>query len=135
MRRLKKQNPIKRQLLKMLIIPGVVFIVLLMTSIGRQMIRIHAINREIKVIEGEIAKMERTNSQVLKNLDYYKTLSFMEREARTKIGMKKAGEEVAVFLNTPEELNQNPFKSELSNKEWVSNPRKWFYYFFRKDLL
>jgi len=90
-------------------------------------------NREL---DAEIKKLEMTAKEVeAKNLDilnlakYLDTQEFLETQARTKLGLKKSGEQ-AVVVNLPQMETATSVKAQ--GKMEFSNSQKWWLYFFGK---
>ncbi|TSC56404.1 MAG: Uncharacterized protein G01um101418_380 [Parcubacteria group bacterium Gr01-1014_18] len=115
-------------------IPTVFLIVFVSLAIVRQTAKGYTVKREIASFEGEIKKLERQNALLEDKLSYYKTVSFLEREARLNLGLKKDDEEVVVVLG--QKLGVGVLAAgTVDPKEAYANWEKWFYYFFRKDLI
>lgn len=123
---------------KFLIIPVLLLVLLLGGAIFRQIMKFKTINREISILEKEINKLEVVNKSIIDNLNYYKTLDFLERESRMRLGMKKVGEKVAVVVEPQvkkEEYVEDPRLLNYKEKIAIPTWQKWIFYFFRKDLL
>jgi len=67
--------------------------------------RLDEVKEEVTVLEGEKVTLE-------KELDYKKSVEFVEREARNKLGLVKPGEQVFV---SPEVLGTGPY-SEFTDR-------------------
>lgn len=132
--RVRKRNKIKRFLpSRLFLIIGVAILVLFSVSLGKEVIRRYEVNKEIQTLEKEVAELEKQNTELADLIQYLNTNSFREKEARTKLGMAKAGEKVVVIPNvevaeeTAAELVGAP-----DNVEELSNPERWFAYFFNQ---
>ena len=81
-----------------------------------------SINNEVKSLEQRIAETEKSNSEIAKLLDYFKSDNYLEREARERLNYKKPGEEVVFVFRDKEKKTAE----EEETKEELSNPRKWW---------
>ena len=74
------------------------------------------IDLQAKVIElrTEEEALEKTNSELNKNLDYVKSDEYLEKVAREQLDMKKPGEEVVVI----QKENSQQKKEQEENKTW-----------------
>lgn len=103
---------------------------LLMVSIllGNQLYRRYQTNQEIAGLENEIAKLESSNQDILKLINYFKTPEFRERQARSLLNLQKPGEfAVALPVNEEEKDTSSGVKADPK-----SNFIKWWEYFFGK---
>lgn len=89
-------------------------------------------------VEREIARLEQEESHLtderVKTLDLVKRLSssyYLEQEARTKEGLVKPGEK-RIVLTDPS--SQDGTQIDSSDLAAVSNPMRWFAYFFDCEL-
>ncbi|MBI4215705.1 MAG: septum formation initiator family protein [Parcubacteria group bacterium] len=118
---------------RILIIPSLILIILLSAAAVRQVMKVQAINREVEILDKEIAKVEAANSSLSENLNYYKTLNFLEKEGRLRMGLKKEGEQIAVFLNSQDNNSSSAEDGAgLNEADSSANIIKWFHYFFVK---
>lgn len=87
-------------------------------------------------IQKEIEELNNKEAELLKLQGYYSSDEFLEKEARRILSYQKPGEEVYVVIskkrNDPEINIKNGFKVIEGNgdQEEVSNPTKWWNYFF-----
>jgi cell division protein FtsL len=105
--------------------------------------RKYKINKEVEDLKAQIASAEKSNQQISEMIDYLGSQSFLEKEAREKLNMKKPGEEVVIIepqrqqaTSVPEVL---PGKNEIEKNENLaqeppkseSNLAKWWEFFFK----
>ena len=97
----------------------------------------YQIDKFIKSAEDENAKMEHANSLLAEDYEYYKSDAYKEKIIKQNLGLIRPGEEVIVLTKddkvaflTPEEqavkLNKDRYQA-------MSNPKKWFIFFFDRD--
>jgi cell division protein FtsB len=87
-------------------------------------------------IQKEIGELNNKEEELLKLQGYYSSDEFLEKEARRILSYQKPGEEVYVVIpnkRNESEINiKDEFKviEEDGKLEEVSNPTKWWNYFF-----
>lgn len=95
----------------------------------KEFIRNRRLNSEIKKLEAMAKEAEAKNLDILDLAKYLDTEQFLETEARTKLGLKKPGEE-AMVVNIPDIATATG--TEAGKKNEISNAKKWWRYFFGK---
>ncbi len=114
-------------------------IVLVSFPLTRNWRQKRAIDREIKGIEGQVAELEHTNSNLKTVIDYMQSNQFVEEEARTKLNYQKPGEKVVVVEDRPGQkapTSTSPFFTlppeppTIPPAPAVVNVHKWLDYFF-----
>lgn len=68
----------------------------------RSLQRTRAIDAEIAKLETTAKDIERENSTLREKIRYFSSPSFQEREAKEKLGLKKAGEQVVIIKTLPD---------------------------------
>lgn len=106
----------------------------LVFSFGREFVRDYSIRQEIAGLEAEKARLESENSEMAALMSFLQTETYIEREARVKLGLAKPGEQVVIL---PEGQSGQPAEGEADYAAAaagdlfsIANPRKWWYYFF-----
>lgn len=95
------------------------------------------LNKEIKELEAEAQRVANKNKELTGLIDYLQSDNFLETEARLNLDLKKPGEKVAVIKGAqeqPVDLKTSAFNIPGLDKETpviVSNPQKWWVYFFK----
>jgi cell division protein FtsB len=134
--RRKKEKTFWQRILysQLVIIVGIAFIVMFSVGISKRMVRQHQLNRETESLKHEIEKLERSNQELNELLSYLNSDNFLEDEARTKLGLKKEGEEIIIINDKykTKELDKNTSGRiyQPSTSAPKSNPEKWWDYFF-----
>ena len=106
---------------------GLAILVLLIIAFGREFSRRYALEQQVKSLESQVAEIENKNQEFTQLIDYFNTQNFTEEEARLKMGLKKPGEEVVVINQPAVKTRPAEAPDNLAN---LSNPAKWWYYFF-----
>jgi len=101
-----------------------------------------AIDQEISELEKQVSEYENKNSSLKKVLDYMKSNEFVEKEARTKLNYKKAGEQVTIIKDLPGDVQSAitnsslfdlpPEPPEPHDAKLIGNIEKWIKYLFKK---
>jgi cell division protein FtsB len=129
---------------RFLIVLNIFVIVFLGISFGREIIRNHSIGSEITRLEEQADSLAAQNIEISELKIAIQTESYIEREARLKLGMKKPGETVYIIQEQTEDETQgqttdNPNDplglviEDSDEASAVANPTKWWYYFFDKQ--
>jgi len=103
---------------------------------GREFIRDREIDRDISLLQTKANELSARNLQITELSTSFQTESYIEREARLKLGLKKNGEKVVVIKNNAQEdgfFLDNVDNLDKIKKIEVDNPTKWWYYFFQHD--
>lgn len=115
---------------RLFLLIGVVILILFSVSLSKEVIRRYEVNREIRELEKEVAELEKQNTELTQLEQFLNTERFQEQEARLKLGLAKPGEKVIVIPGVSEEKLPKEELSAPSNNEELSNPHKWWNYFF-----
>ncbi len=126
-----------KQLLLTLLLLGV--LTLLSFPLSRSWRQKRSIDQEIKGLQSQASKLEGKNSNLKNVLDYMQSDQFVEKEARTKLNYKKAGESVVVIEDRPgTSVTASPSLFEVPpapptypEPKTVINFNKWLDYFFK----
>jgi len=86
------------------------------------------VNNEVKNLEQKIAEIEISNSKLSRLLDYFKSDSYREKEARLRLNYKKEDEKAAFVYREKED---KIFEEESRNNN-LSNPQKWWKWLWNK---
>jgi len=97
-------------------------------SWSREIYKKYEINREIRALEGQIAGLERSNSDLSSLIGYFKSPEYKERQARQLLNLQKQGEFVVALPLTESESSGESALTPAQNKN--ANLQKWWLYFF-----
>ncbi len=120
------------------------FVILLLSlTLGREIYRSHDIQAEIDALQAQADDLAARNIAMSELGTAMQTRSFIEREARLKLGLKKPGEEVVIIKNDNKTVGEDEIAdaSDPLNLvidpdvpvDDVANSKKWWYYFFDKQ--
>lgn len=105
----------------------------LVISLGQESYRKYQLTKEINGLKSEIERLEGKNQQMADLMEYFQEGSYLEKEARLKLNLKKPGEKVVVISQTAgAEVDKRivaETESEASNE--TTNLWKWWEYFFQ----
>ncbi len=101
----------------------------------RSVIDNYAINQEIDKSYSEIDKLKQTNKDLEKQINYFKSDTFKEIEARAKLGYQKPGEKVIILPKERESSGDSDNTDSLSNIKIGNKPPNpnyidWWQIFF-----
>jgi cell division protein FtsB len=125
-------------------IVNIVIIVFLAMALGREVARSRSIDADIRKLQVRIDALSVRNAEIFALQNAFGTESYIEREARLKLGLKKPGETVVIIKDAlpqtqPDDSVANPadpFGYVIGERgipsDGVANPYKWWYYFFDK---
>jgi cell division protein FtsB len=143
------RKPFWRKLVefRLLFVVNAVVLAALGLSFGREWMRNSEIQSEIARLEEQARSLETRNLQIADLNTAFRTESFIEREARLKLGMKKPGENVVVIQEdgstpgpiidatdgmTAEAADPRLLLAVDREPKELANPSKWWQYFFKR---
>ena len=90
-----------------------------------------AAEARLENLEGKITETEKTNSDLSRLLDYFKSRSYLEREAKIKLNVRQPDENV-VFIYEDEKANMSEEEKNrnFSGLKGLTNFEKWIKYLF-----
>lgn len=107
--------------------------------VAKQIIEKRAIEDEVSRLEAEISKLENKSDDLSALIEYAKTDTFIEQEAREKLNLVKDGESLVFIPNVDADLDSDPkvlSESSSSNENSLfSNINLWQKYFFDYNQL
>lgn len=120
---------------------GLIIITLISIPLAKNISKRYKISKEVKELEQEIFKLESEGKNLKQLVKYLESDQFVEEQARLNLGLKKDGENVVVIKEKGRIIN--PETGEIievddisglnfNQEEKLSNPKKWWKYFFSK---
>ena len=111
---------------------GIIVLGFLVFSFGKKFLEIRDINGEIKKSQDEIAQLQAKSNDLNNLLSFLNTDAFLEQEARLKFNLQKPGESVVVIPSSGgKQENVGDATAAEAGQNSLSNPRKWWDYFFK----
>jgi len=128
---------------KFLTLVGLAVVVLVGWPFTKNAIKQYKINKEINDFKQEIAALQNKGVALKDFVSSLESDQFVEEYARLNLNLKKPGEEKTVIKIDDNGLSQAsssigdqifdiPGKAKAVPDSEISNPQKWFNYFFRK---
>ncbi len=108
----------------MLVIFGLLF------SFGRSFYQDYQMRAEIRQLQDEARNLSAKKLESLEILKYVQSRQFAEEKARTELNLVKPGERVAIIKSTGQLKRSGQIDEKMVEWNNVSNPIKWWRYFF-----
>jgi len=136
----KEDNIFKRTMLssKLFTIVMIVIIVLIAQPLIKKINQRRELNKEISEMQEEVKRVENKNEDLKGLIDYLESDSFVEKEARLNLDLRRPGEKVAVVKDINNTTVDKKIKSVFNipglnkQQEYLpqNNWQKWYDYFF-----
>ena len=104
---------------------GVVALIFLSISMTRAQLKDRAIRAEMEALQNQVETLEGEQNHLTELITLFEKPEFLEKEARRILGYVKPGEKVVVIY----EQGKQGEEGRQDEKE-MSNPKKWWVYFF-----
>lgn len=111
--------------------------VFLAVSFGREYTRNQQIQKSIASLEEQASRLEQRNIEIAQINSQLESESFLEQEARLRLGLVKEGERVVVISNEEQETVDigGEAISDYESEFFPSRPlERWHAYFFDNEL-
>ena len=116
------------------LVVGIVLLVLLGLAYSRAFYQNYQIRQEIQRLSAESEKLQAKKFELKDMLNYVQSPGFVERKARTELNLMKAGEKMVVINGAGAGTATSRQTAEgMVRSPELSNPRKWWRYFFGPD--
>lgn len=113
---------------------GLVVLVLIGISLGKEFYRKRQIQKEIEGLQAQIDQMDQKNSDMENLISYLSSTDFQEKQAREKLDLQKSDEKMIVLrkdVAQPDSQPENSGNSPQAPPEDNSpNWQKWWRFFF-----
>ncbi|RJQ35528.1 septum formation initiator family protein [Candidatus Parcubacteria bacterium] len=103
----------------------VLLLILSFVKVTKEVMLRYEINKEIKILESQLASIEGKTGDMEKLISYLNTDEYIEKQARLKLNLSKPGEKQINLTNSQE------ISIDFADDEDAINPVKWFNYFFK----
>jgi cell division protein FtsB len=102
---------------------GVVVIISLVAELGGTIKRNYDLNHQIDLMKQQTALLKEQRDALAYNIEYYKTDSFHDREARAKLGLQLPDEQVVVLPHPSIAPTVDPAATKAVKKK--TNFQQW----------
>lgn len=112
-----------------------VLVALLGSGLARETLRSRQIDREIEALRAEAESLRARNFEIAALTSSLDDEEFLEREARLKLGLKKAGEDVVVLKKdgATEGIRRVLGAETDALEEWTPAKKWWMYFADRRS--
>lgn len=114
---------------KFFLIFCVIIFLIVLFYLAKSTVRSYKVNSEIADLQNDIIHLEKQNEDLGQLISYLKSDTFIEQEAKLKLGLKKPGENLVVI---PGQADLESNNKEIQNIP-ETNPARWWAYFFDKN--
>ena len=83
---------------------------------------------QVQTLKKQLAALEKENEQTKVNIENSQNLSFIEQEAKTKLGMQKLTNKQTVYINLP----KKDYVESASEEVKIEKEKNWFEEFVDK---
>lgn len=110
---------------------ALVIVVFFVFSIAKLWPQKTVIDARLENLKDKMAETEKSNADLARLLDYFKSRSYLEREAKIKLNVRRPDENV-VFIYEDEKENKMKDEKEKASLglEGLTNFEKWLKYLF-----
>lgn len=116
---------------KLFTVIGLTVILFFGVSLFRTWPQKAVVDARLENLEGKITETEKANSDLARLLDYFKSRSYLEREAKLKLNVRRPDENVVFIYKDDKENAMNDENSQgFSGLEGLTNFEKWLKYLF-----
>lgn len=110
---------------------GVVVIIYLVLTLGQTVKRNYTLGKQIEQLNAQITLLQVQKDQLSYGIQYYKTDSFRDREARSKLGLQLPGESVVIIPRASPTTAPSADPGKAAVKR--SNQAQWFDFLRGRD--
>jgi cell division protein FtsB len=121
--KLPRVSQFKPNLVNVLNLIGALVIISLVVTLGQTIMRNYTLNKQIIELRTQINRLQDQRDELAYNIEYYKTESFQQREARAKLGLQLPGEQVVVLPRPSATPTPGPDATKAIKKK--SNFQQW----------
>lgn len=106
---------------------GAVIALYLLVILGQTIKKNYELGRQVDSLNSQIANLQDQQDELTYNIEYYKTDSFRDREARSKLGLQLPGESVVIIPHATPAPTPPPATTPKSKTSAAkSNLQQWF---------
>jgi cell division protein FtsL len=115
---------------KLFIVVLVLILIFIAVNFFSAWLKSSKVHQEINNLEQEISNLQKDTGKLTELIQYFNSNAYIEEKARVDLGLKKEGEKVVLV---PDDIKKNLLNNENEEKSEneLSNPKKWWNYFFK----
>ncbi len=98
----------------------------ILAGLAKGTVRNYKVDTEITLLQQEIDRFDSQNQDFEQLVEYLKTDTFIEQEAKLKLGLKKENENLVIIPDSEVGAGNEAPKTEQKRANW----QKWVEYFF-----
>ena len=106
----------------------IVAIFIMLLTISYRNSQINESFNQVQTLKKQLAALEKENEQTKVSIENSQNLSFIEQEAKTKLGMQKLTSKQTVYINLP----KKDYVESASEEVKIENEKNWFEKFVDK---
>lgn len=121
---------------KIILIVEFVLLSYMLYVLSASLYKSYQVDRFIAAAEEENAKLALANESLIEDYEYYKSDAYYEKIAKQNFGLVRPGEEVIVLAPAGKEYLSPEERADYSSKQYyesLSNPARWFKFFFDRE--
>src|SRR3990167_10666708 len=112
---------------KPFLITAVFVLIYLLVILSRVVWQNYQVNLQGVLLENQVQTLKESNDELKAKILYYQTPSYLEKEARSKLGLQKPGEHVVIVPSAKPKQTTAPQKETQKNQP---NWQTWWEFFF-----
>lgn len=116
---------------KLIFIIALIILLAICFGLSKIIYRRLQIKKEVNSLDKKIETLKQSHTELTHLQDYLNTDSFREKSARKELGLKKPDENVIVITKGLSSLNSTSSNNSTTTNTKLSNPHKWWLYFFK----
>src|SRR3989344_4341659 len=113
---------------RIFMVMALVIIFFLAVSVAKLWPQKTVIEARLQNLEGKIGETEKSNLDLARLLSYFKSRSYLEREAKLKLNVRRPDENVVVIYEDEKENQIKEKERESLGLEGLTNFEKWVRY-------
>lgn len=115
---------------KLIFITSLIILMIIGLGLAKSWQRGSEVSQEITGLNSSIRDLEKDNLELKELVEYFNSDAYIEEKARIDLGFKKAEEKVVIVSKQREGVFSNDENFTKTNTNNLSNPEKWWLYFF-----
>lgn len=105
-------------------------VVILLFNVARTAYKNYQVEQEIERLQEEVKRLESKKLETMQVLKYVRSPAFIEDRARLEFNLGAPGEKMIILNTSSAAFVHRQTSSPVVEQEHVSNPVKWWRYFF-----